>query len=50
LCRVLDPVRDVHLSPVLERYPGRCFAYVLNHPWLDWGTPERLAATGAVIV
>lgn len=40
---------EPYLSQAMNFYPGKRFAYPIEK-YLDWGTPERLAQTGAHVV
>ncbi len=41
--------RHPYLTGTLMNYPGKIYAHVLQKPIVDWGTPERVRASGAVI-
>ena len=43
----MDPAES--LSPMMNHYPGRCAAVMVERPWMDWGTPARLNHSGAHI-
>jgi len=50
---VLDalPNEEPYLSTAMNFYPGKHFAQVIDsNDYYDWGTPDRLRQTGAVIL
>jgi NDP-sugar pyrophosphorylase family protein len=48
LRQLLQSQPDGPLTPLLGLY-GSCYAYMIRRRWVDWGTPERLVASGAEV-